>query len=106
MVSDRDIYLTADGRPVEEDAPDHAFLLVAKGGKLPSEQARKFGISQADDDTLTYEGYVPPAPDATEGEPATGETAQAEGDASPPNSEPAKEEAPAPAETPKAKRGR
>ena len=46
--ADRRLYLTADKqRVVEHDSPDAAFLLAGKGGEIPMEDAKRFGLVEA-----------------------------------------------------------
>ena len=42
--SDRRIYLTKDGKPVEAGDPNAAQLLVAAGGQIPLADAEKYGL--------------------------------------------------------------
>lgn len=43
-VADRRLYLVADGTVVEADDPDRLTLLVAKGGRLSLNTARRYGL--------------------------------------------------------------
>lgn len=43
-VSDKRLYLDADGNVVEATDPTKATLLVAEGGKLTEDQARQYGL--------------------------------------------------------------
>lgn len=48
-----DLYLTADrSQVVPADDPNAAFLLVAKGGQIPMEEAERYGLTgdQGDQD--------------------------------------------------------
>jgi hypothetical protein len=42
--SDRRLYLDAEGKVVEADNPSRAQLLVSKGGEIPMEDARRYGL--------------------------------------------------------------
>lgn len=42
--SDRRLYLDAEGKVVEADDPSRAQLLVSKGGEIPMEDARRYGL--------------------------------------------------------------
>lgn len=44
--SDRRLYVDAGDRVVEADDPNRAKLLVNKGGHLPMEEARRYGLVQ------------------------------------------------------------
>lgn len=45
FTSDRRIYLNTDkSAVVDEDSPDAAFLLVAEGGVVSEEDAKKYGL--------------------------------------------------------------
>jgi hypothetical protein len=58
FVSDKRLYLDKDGNVVEEKDPNRLTLLVAAGGRLPMEQAQKYGLVKADeaDAVLTSDG--------------------------------------------------
>lgn len=58
--SDKRLYLTADGRVVEEGDPDAASLLVNEGGELDDATAERYG--------LTKPAKAAPAPADAEGE--------------------------------------
>lgn len=59
--SDRRLYLDAEGKVVEADDPSRAQLLVSKGGEIPMEDARRYGLLD------------PPKPVAPEPTPPTAE---------------------------------
>lgn len=44
MISDKRLYLNADKTKVVPEGPDAAFLLVAEGGELDNETAKKYGL--------------------------------------------------------------
>lgn len=43
--ADKRLYVNADGtKVVDEDSPDAASLLIAEGGELSDEDAKKYGL--------------------------------------------------------------
>ena len=43
--SDRRLYVDANDQVVEADDPTRAKLLVSKGGTIPMEEARRYGLA-------------------------------------------------------------
>lgn len=50
FVSDRRLYLDADGNVVEATDPTKTTLLVGVGGKLTEDQARQYGLLGDEDE--------------------------------------------------------
>lgn len=65
--SEKRLYLTADGKVVEEGDPNAATLLVGEGGQLSDEDAEHYGLVKG---KAVNNANEAPAEDATEGEKA------------------------------------
>lgn len=61
FVSDKRLYLDADGNVVAADNPKRAKLLVAEGGVLSQEQAEKYGLARpfVEDEAAELSEFAP-----------------------------------------------
>lgn len=59
--SDRRLYLNAEGKVVDEGDPSRVTLLVGKGGEIPMEEARRYGLVGGAQEAPT----APPQPQRT-----------------------------------------
>lgn len=44
IVANKTVYLNAEGKPVAEDSPDAATLLVRKGSAIDADRAKEYGV--------------------------------------------------------------
>lgn len=58
-ISKKRLYTTNDGQVVEEGHPEARFLLVAAGGELPEEVARRYGLLKVEGASLEEEKRRP-----------------------------------------------